>query len=185
MKEVWKDIQGYEGRYQVSNAGRVRSLQYKGRKRVLILKPIQKTTGYYVVSLSNRQIHIHRLVAEAFIPNPFHLPVVDHINTNKADNTVENLRWCSIKDNVNNPISKELRIKAVQCKCRGRFGKDSATHKTVYQFNITGEFVRRWDCMSDACRHYGIDSGAMTKVCQGKNYTAKGFVWRYQNNFEI
>ena len=185
MTEEWKDIQGYEGKYQVSNFGQIRSLQYKGRKRLLILKPVIKATGYLVVSLNGCQKHIHRLVAEAFIPNPHNYPVVDHINTEKSDNSASNLRWCSIKDNVNNPISKELRIKMVRHKCKGRLGKDSLTHKAVYQFSIAGKFVRRWECMSDACRHYNIDTGSMTRVCQGKCHTAKGFVWRYQNKFEL
>lgn len=185
MIEEWKDIPGYESYYQVSNFGRIRSLQYKGRKRMLVLKPIIKRTGYYVVSINRLQKHIHRLVAEAFLPNPCNFPVVDHIDTDKSNNSVENLRWCSIKDNVNNPLSKELRTNMVRRKCYGRLGKDSLTHKAVYQFSITGEFVRHWECMSDACRHYGIDTGSMTRVCQGKSHTAKGFVWRYQNMFEL
>lgn len=108
LNEEWKDIKGYEGLYQVSNKGRVKSLKNKGVDRECILKVVTNR-GYLQVRLcknSNvKTLKIHRLVAEAFIPNPDNKPCIDHINTERTDNSVENLRWCTQKENMNNPIT--------------------------------------------------------------------------------
>lgn len=117
--EVWKDIDGYEGVYQVSNMGRIKSLTRKVwnyTKPGRILKPCMKENGYLHVSLHNgdkheKHAHVHRLVAQAFIPNPENLPEVNHKNFNKEDNRVENLEWCTSRYNKahfrNSPYSKK------------------------------------------------------------------------------
>ena len=121
LVEEWKDIEGYEGLYQVSDWGNVKSLprlskrsasRHRGTSILInerILKQSFQTSGYKVVVLckdgNNRQFQVHRLVAEAFIPNPENKPQIDHINTNKAENNVENLRWCTHTENMNNPIT--------------------------------------------------------------------------------
>ena len=116
--EVWKDIEGFEGKYQVSNMGRVKSLTRKVwnyTKPGRILKPGMKENGYLQVSLRNgdkseKHAHVHRLVANAFIPNPSNLPEVNHKNLNKKDNRVENLEWCTSRYNKahfrNSPYAK-------------------------------------------------------------------------------
>ena len=105
--EIWVDIKGYEGLYQVSNKGRVKSLNYNktGEERVLINQPDK--TGYLHVVIKGKIINVHRLVAEAFIPNPENKPCVDHINTIRGDNRVENLRWATTKENMNNEKTLE------------------------------------------------------------------------------
>ena len=117
-EEIWKPIKDYEGLYEVSSIGRVRSLgreiiDSKGRKQCFkerILKLQYDRYGYLYVPLRNRdnrkKFKVHRLVAEAFIPNPKNKPCVDHINTIRDDNRVENLRWVTVKENSNNELTR-------------------------------------------------------------------------------
>lgn len=118
--EVWKDITGFEGKYQVSSLGRIKALA-----RVITCKRVQDSVsmayhkaekilaggsdkdGYKFIRLGNKRRRVHQLVAEAFIPNPENKPVVDHINTDPADNRVENLRWVTMTENSNNPLTKQ------------------------------------------------------------------------------
>lgn len=105
-EEVWKDIKGYEGKYQASNLWRIRSLNYARRKQIRVLKPgIEKTRGYLSVTLLNKGKQktkpVHRLVALTFIPNPNNLPQVNHKDENKLNNCVDNLEWCNAKYNCN------------------------------------------------------------------------------------
>ena len=106
MKEIWKDIKNYEGIYQISNLGRVKS--FKNKKPKIIKHGSWE--GYPVVQLSNHNerhtFQIHRLVAEAFIPNPNNYPQVNHINENRTDYRIENLEWCTQKMNVNHSKRK-------------------------------------------------------------------------------
>lgn len=119
IAEIWKDIQGYEGLYQVSNLGRVKSLG-RNVKRPLtkigyvwqpekILKPNKTKYGYLKITLrknnKSKYFTVHRLVAITFIPNPENKPQIDHINADKTNNSVNNLRWVTCKENINNPLT--------------------------------------------------------------------------------
>lgn len=109
MTEIWKTIKDYPN-YQVSNLGRVKSLNYLRTGKEKILRINKDKDGYFQITLSKNgkvKTHkIHRLVAEHFIPNPDNKPCIDHINTDRTDNNVENLRWTTQKENCNNPITK-------------------------------------------------------------------------------
>lgn len=178
--EKWLPIKSFEGLYEVSSEGRVASF-CRGKRT--ILKPVVKSSGYYVVSLYKKgyscQAFVHRLVAETFLPKPDGCDVVDHINTILSDNTISNLRWTTPDGNLKNPISHERRIKAVLKKCKGKMGVDSLKHRGCVQMDKKGNVIKEWGCMSDAWRALGIDSGSLTKACQGKQKTAAGFTWRY------
>ena len=120
MNEIWKDIKGFENLYQVSNFGRVKSLPRKGQRRELVLKPTPDTKGYERVKLTKDSKgytkKVHRLVAETFIPNPKNKPTVDHIDGNKRNNNVSNLRWFTYKEQVNDNILTKNKMAEENCK---------------------------------------------------------------------
>ena len=150
--EIWKPVKGYEGLYEVSNLGNVRSLdryimcgkQYcflKGKP----MKTCHDSNGYLITTLSKngkvKRHYLHRLVAEAFIPNLNSLPCIDHINTVKDDNKVENLKWCSYKENSNNPLTIEhinikIRSKEVQEKRLATARKKQSCHCEIPVYYI-------------------------------------------------
>ena len=166
MSEEWRDIKGYEGLYQVSNLGRVRSLNCRGHKGCIgILTPRLDGKGYEMVALYKegkaRNTKVHRLVAQAFIPNPNNYPQVNHKDENKTNNDVKNLEWCTNEYNHNYGTRNERVAKSLS--------------KKVICIT-TGEI---FNSMREACRKYNISSGSMTECCQGKRKTAGGYKWEY------
>ena len=120
MEEIWKDIKGYEGCYQVSSSGRIKSIERivrgpSGNKKIKsrILKEFKNQFGYYMVSLfkngKHKNFQVHRLVAHSFILNPLNLPQVNHIDGNKENNCVDNLEWITNRDNVIHAYKNNLR----------------------------------------------------------------------------
>lgn len=175
--EIWKDIEGYENLYQVSNLGNVRSLRHT---KPHLITQTKNRNGYLQVALSIcsnklKKFYVHRLVAQAFIPNPNNLPQVNHKDENKLNNRAENLDWCTPKFNINYGTSLERRAKAQTNR------KDLS--KPVLQFDKNGNFINEYQSMSDATRKTGIHFSHISKVCKGKvNYnSAGGFIWKYKN----
>ena len=172
-KEIWKDIEEYEGLYQVSDNGRVRSLKY-GKER--ILKPERCKNGYLRVNLckNEKQKHflVHRLVALTFITNPNNLPQINHKDEDKTNNSVQNLEWCDQKYNHNyGTINQRISEKMTN-------GKLS---KPVLQFTLDGKFVREFKSGMDIKRNLGYSCGNISSCCLGKRKSANGFIWKYKN----
>ena len=170
-EEVWKDISGFEGIYQVSNLGRVRSLDRKvwNNKRKSfysrkgkVLKPIA-TGGYHCVILrkSGEYTHkrVHRLVADAFIPNPKELEYVNHKDENKRNNSLENLEWCTPKYNI-------------------YYGKNSKVRPVIATNKFTGEKTI-YPSMMEAARVGGFNQSSISAACKGKIKTHGKHYWDY------
>lgn len=161
MKEIWKDVKGYEGLYKVSNKGRVKS------KRK-ILKPIM--TEYKKVGLSKngiqKTIYVHRLVAEAFVDNPFNKKQVNHKDENKANNNANNLEWVTFKENMNYG-TKQLR--------------ESINHTkyNIIQYDLNGNFIKRWFNAKEIENDTNFKASSIRFCCTGKYKTAYGFKWKY------
>ena len=200
MKEIWKNIEGYEG-YQVSNLGRVRSLDRIDSNNHplngVILKPYISNSGYLLVGLYKQQKRdrklLHRLVAEAFIPNPENKPEIDHINTIKTDNTVflnedgsinyekTNLRWVTKKENMNNPLTKtKMQINARK-HSKGKYGKENPASKPIIQYDKDSNFIKEWNCITDVERKMGYSVSNISSCLRGKSNTAYGYIWKYKN----
>lgn len=169
MEEIWKDIEGYEG-YEVSNLGRVKSLDYRRTGAERVLKPAYSGNGYLFVNLykdgKEKKHYIHRLVAAAFIPNPHNLPEINHINEQKEDNRVENLEWCTQEYNRNYGTRNERVAKAFS--------------KPVLQLTLDGELMREWPSTHEAHRQGGYNQGTISACCRGIRNTHKGYVWKYK-----
>lgn len=173
----WKDIKDCEWLYQVSNKGDVRN-----GANGYIMKPQISTRGYYQVLLSKcngdvKMFSVHRLVAEAFIPNPENKPEVDHIDGDKTNNKVENLRWVTHKENCNNPNTKR---DGEQHHFYGKCGKLNPTSKAVLQYTKDGVFVAEYESESIAKQITGIDNRHIGECCLGKRKTAGKHMWRYK-----
>ena len=187
MEEIWKDIEGYEGIYQVSNLGRVRSLDrtiiggaYNSPmfRKGTILKPQPKGyKGYVGLKLrkdgKSENVYIHRLVAKAFIPNPDNLPEVNHKDENKKNNRADNLEWVTRKENINYGTHTQRQRISLEPKM-----------KSVVMKATDGTILRKFDCIRDAARQTGIRREGIKKCCEHADmfYTAGGFVWEYKHN---
>ncbi len=196
MEEIWKDIEGYEGKYQVSNLGGVRSLDRKiGNyfRKGKVLKPRACRNGYLLVNLYNKYSIreaklVHRLVANAFILNQKNKLEVNHIDGNKHNNTIENLEWCTSSENKKHAIRTGLkpeRFKGQFGKGKNnwmyrRRGKDNPCSKIVIQYNREMNRIAEYGSTCEAERKTGICSTNIAKCCRGGAKTAGGYIWRYK-----
>lgn len=173
--EIWKDIPGYDGYYQVSSYGNVRSLE---RPYTICSKTIISTKskilkqgivkGYYNVELNvngvAKKIFVHRLVALAFIPNINNLPCINHKDENPLNNRMENLEWCTIEYNLKYGTRQE------------RISKNRK--RKVLQYSSEGEYIAEYDGAIDAENATGIKRQNISKVILGKRHTAGGYIWK-------
>ena len=176
-KEIWRDIEGYEGLYQVSDQGRVKSLERTfidkiGRERYVkecILKPVIDQYGYLLVSLyagGKQKVHkVHRLVCQAFHDNQENKPCVNHIDENKTNNAASNLEWCTYEENNKHGTRNE------------RLGKTQS--KPVAQYAQDGELIKVWPSTMEVERQAGFSNGNISQAANGKYKKAYGFIWKY------
>lgn len=180
MQEIWKDIKGYEGYYQISNLGKVKSLKFNHSNKNKLLNPFDNE-GYTRVKLyinkQGKRFLVHRLVAETFIPNPENKPFVNHIDGNKSNNCVANLEWVTASENTIHAIENGLRPYNVPCK-RKR-GKDSPLCKPLNQYDINGNLIAHWSCAKEVCEKSDFTYSCIIRCCQGARKTHKGYIWRY------
>lgn len=173
-KEVWKKIKNFD-KYQISYLGNIRRYNKASSydKRIpeyTYLKPQKIKRGYMqVVLYKNSKPYkrsIHRLVAEAFIPNPENKPQVNHKDENPSNNCVNNLEWCDnwynthYGNHIENVRKKHL--------------------KTINQYDINSVLIKKWESIINASEKLNIDSSSITKVCKGKRKSAGGYIWKYE-----
>lgn len=186
MNEIWFPVVGYEGLYDVSNIGQVRSLNYNKTGKTKILKPAKHRQGYLFVTLcrngKQKRFLVHRLVAQAFIPNPDNLPQVNHKNEIKDDNRVENLEYCTAKYNNEYSGVIEKARKAAHSKQSWKIVIEKRK-KPVLQYSKTGELINEYESAQDAGKQTGIYQGNICSCCLNKRKSAGGYIWRFKTYY--
>lgn len=181
MEEIWKDIPNFENLYQISNYGRLKS--FRKNKNGRILKNTNKKGGYFSIILYNKNCNlhtrIHRLVAQAFVPNPNNLPQVNHIDGNKQNNYYKNLEWCTSKQNFEHSKKTGLWKYNHPYKC-----------KKICQYDLQGNFICEYENAKDAHRKTGVCSRNILRVANKEPFNNKGsvrkqaggYIWRFKDD---
>ena len=185
-EEIWKDVPGYDGLYQISSFGRVKRLNgtVNNFHEDRILKTKYKKHGYAFVCLCKngklKYFHVHRLVGIAFIPNPENKPQINHKNGIKTDCNIKNLEWCTASENGLHSY-RILNRKHIAKK-----GLETKASKQVMQMNFEGTSVYVWQSCSDASRYYGVSCTTIQKCCRGGYGTKSsiGYRWKFISNNE-
>lgn len=178
INEIWKDITSYEGLYQVSNLGRVKSIKHAIKIRKLV-----ENKGYlYVVLYKNnigKTFAAHRLVASEFILNTENKPEVNHIDGKRDNNLLNNLEWVTRSENT----LHSFRFLGRKAQWTGVTGKRHHGSKSILQKSKSGDFIKEWDCQRDASRVLNISYKNISACCLQKPRfkSAGGFIWEFAN----
>ena len=180
--EICKDIKGYEGLYQVSNLGNVKSLNYNRTGKERILNSLKNKDNYLCVVLckdgKGESYLVHRLVAEAFLPKVEGKTHVDHINSDRQNNNVNNLRWCTNKENHNFELARKHKSEAKKGEKSYLYGKTGALHHRSKAV-LCVENGKIYGSTMEAERKMGIAHESISKCCNGKRKSAGGYHWEY------
>ncbi|MCS2775473.1 NUMOD4 domain-containing protein [Bacteroides fragilis] len=179
--EIFVDIKGYETLYQVSNFGRIKSLGNgkSNASKLKILKQHITKDGYSTVALTinsvTQRYRVHKLVANAFIPNPNNYPCINHKDENKQNNTVDNLEWCTSKYNNNYGTRIERFVESMKGKLVNR--KD--TSKKIMMCSLKNELIEIFPSMMEVTRKYGFSVGAINQCAKGITKQSYGYKWKF------
>lgn len=186
FNEIWKPVKGYEGLYEVSDLGNVRSLDRyieteKGKqfRKGVSLKPFNNNDGYLTVDICGKKYLVHRLVADAFCENPNRerFNVVDHINTIREDNRAINLRWCDTVGNLANPISRKRRIEGIRRRSETRI-----IYPPIIQLDENGNPIRTFKSCRAAAEELGFYTGENIRYAAKRGCKAYGYYWKFKKN---
>lgn len=173
-EEKWKDIEGFEGKYMVSNLGRIKALDYRRTGKEKILLQITDKLGYKSIQLwknaNRKKYKIHRLVANTFLPNPNNFPIINHKDKNPSNNSVENLEWCSYQYNVN--YSKEEQLRGMKNSIKNKLKR-----KKVGQYYYD-QLIKIYESIKSV-EENGFTPASVSKCCTGKLKSHHGYQWRY------
>lgn len=191
IKEVWRDIPNYEGLYQVSTLGNVKSLNYNHTGKEKIMKQSKDKYEYLKIRLCKenkvKNFRVHRLVALAFLENPNNLPCVNHKDENKQNNHVNNLEICSYLYNNNYGSKKQRMSESLKGKPKSEEMKrnlSKARRKPILQFSLDNVFIREWDSTKTASKELNLKSSSICMCCKGKTKTCGGYKWVYKSDYK-
>ena len=191
-KEIWKDIEGFEGRYQVSNLGNVKSLNYGNHGYAKNLVPKVNNQGYKWVELikgeTKKCLLIHRLVALAFVSNPNNYPIINHKDENPLNCKAENLEWCTVgynnkysRDRHPERFIKQIKRKRKKNKARVYTKRGAYKPKNIFiaQLTMNKNIIRIWNDYAEIRRVLNYNGTSLKECCEGKRKTAYGYKWEF------
>lgn len=181
INEIWTPIRDFENLYEISNYGRVKTI-----KTNKIRDGYFSNCGYKVIGLSKKSKQyvklIHRLVIDNFIGTNDKTLTVNHIDHNKDNNNLSNLEYMKLEDNIKEAWNSGIYDKHVK-NLKEMMKGNKIGSRVVYQYDLKGNFIQKWNCIKDACRHYGWHTnGHISECCRGIYKKSHGYIWKYESD---